>query len=81
MAIQISPRGLFISTNRPVYTVGSRIVVEIPSPGGSHIVPAIVRHAKRVPPQLIRMARPGMGVEFVSLPDDLRKFLESLGTK
>lgn len=78
VAVQISTRGLFLSTNHPVYAPGSRLMIEITTPHGPYIVPAIVRHAKKVPPQLIRQFHAGMGMEFITVPQEVRDYLASL---
>ena len=54
------------------------MVIEISTPKGSYIISAIVRHAKKVPPLLLHHERPGMGVEFVTLPEEVREYLASL---
>jgi hypothetical protein len=78
LAIQVSTRGLFLSTNSPIYGPGNKLVIEISTPKGSYTVSAIVRHAKKVPPLLLHHDRPGMGVEFVAIPDEVREYLASL---
>ena len=78
MGIQISSRGLFISTNNPIFIKGCRLKIEIQSPEGCFQVDAIVRHAKKVPPSMVQVDRPGMGVEFIDPPQKLQDFLVSL---
>jgi len=78
VGIQISSRGLFISTNHPVFIKGCRLKIEIPFPGGILVVQAVVRHSKKVPPAMVQLDRPGMGVEFIEPPQELRNFLASL---
>ncbi len=78
VGIQVSSRGLFISTNRPIFVAGSQLRIEIDTPNGSCSVVAIVRHAKKVPPQMVQLERPGMGVEFIDPPPELRDYLSSL---
>jgi hypothetical protein len=78
MGIQISGRGMFLSTNHPIYASGSRLVIEIQGSDGSFNVAAIVRHSKKVPPQMVQHDRPGMGVEFIDPPRELRDYLASL---
>jgi hypothetical protein len=77
-AIQISTRGLFLATNSPIYAPGSKVVIEIPTPKGPHIISGVVRHSKKVPPQLLHHERPGMGVEFTCLPEEVREYLSEL---
>ncbi len=76
--IQISTRGLFISTNRPIYLPGTNLSIEISTPRGSYPVTAIVRHAQRLPRRLLPYERSGMGVEFLNLPRELGDYLASL---
>jgi len=78
LAIQISTRGLFLSTNSPIYAPGTKLVIEISTPKGSYTISAIVRHAKKVPPLLLNHERPGMGVEFITIPEEVREYLASL---
>ena len=78
MGIQLSTRGLFISTNNPIFVKGSRLKIEIQSPTGNFQTEAVVRHAKKVSPRMVQMERPGMGVEFIDPPQDLRDFLAAL---
>lgn len=75
VGMQVSSRGLFISTNAVVYEKGSPIVLEIGSPGQSWTVPAVVRHAYRVHPSFAPYTRPGMGVELLAVPPELKAFL------
>ncbi len=77
-AVQISTRGLFLATNSPIYAPGSKVVIEISTPKGKFIVSAIVRHSKKVPHFLLRHERPGMGVEFISIPEEVREYLSAL---
>jgi hypothetical protein len=78
MGIQISSRGLFIHTNNPIFVKGSRLKIEIQCPQGCFLVGAIVRHAKKVSPQMVQVERPGMGVEFIEPSRELQDFLASL---
>ncbi len=76
--IQISTRGLFISTSHFIYPPGSKVMIEISTPNGSYVVPAIVRHAKKMPRLLLNNERCGMGVNLVSPPQELLDYLASL---
>ena len=76
--IQISTQGLFISTSRPIYPAGSKLVIEIFTPNSSYIVPAIVRHAKKMPRLLMSNERSGMGIKFISAPKELLDYIASL---
>lgn len=77
-AIQISSRGLFLATNSPIYAPGSKLVIEVPTPKGSYIISGVVRHSKKVPRQLLYQERAGMGVEFTSVPEEVREYLSVL---
>jgi hypothetical protein len=78
MGIQISSRGMFLSTNHPIYAAGSKLIIEIQGPNSIFTVVATVRHSKKVPPQIVQHDRPGMGVEFIDPPPELRDYLASL---
>jgi hypothetical protein len=76
--IQISSRGLFISTTRPIYPPGSVLIIEIPTSNGSYTSQAIVRHAKVALGLLVNNDRSGMGVEFLSPPEEFLDYIASL---
>jgi hypothetical protein len=76
--VQISSRGLFIYTIHFIYPPGSKVMIEISTPKGCWIVPAIVRHAKKMPALLMNNERCGMGVNFISPPQELLEYLSSL---
>lgn len=76
--IQISTQGLFISTIHPLYSPDSKLMIEISTPNGPYTIPAIVRHAKKIPGLLINNERCGMGVKLISPPKELLDFLASL---
>ena len=76
--IQISTQGLFIVTTSPIYAPGSKIMMEISTAKGSYTVPAVVRHAKKLPRLLTSSERSGMGVKFISPPQELIDYLASL---
>jgi hypothetical protein len=77
-AIQISARGLFLATNSPIYAPGNKLVIEISTPKGLYNISAVVRHSKKVPPHLLHHERPGMGVEFISVSEEVREYLSTL---
>ena len=76
--IQISTRGLFISAIHPLYSLDCKLLVEISTPDGAYTVPAIVRHAKKIPRLTIGNDRCGMGVKFILPPQELQDYLASL---
>ncbi len=59
--IQISTQGLFISAIRPLCCPDSKLMIEISTPNGAYTVPAIVRHAKKIPGLMIGNGRAGWG--------------------
>ena len=77
-AQRLTTKGLFLSTNTPVYAVGSPIAIEIAGPAETWVVRGVVRHAFKSPPSLAGFTKPGMGVEFTDLPDPCSTYLESL---
>ena len=77
-AIQVSAGGAFLAANRPVFSRGSRLVVEFDTPGGTVTTAAVVRHVKNLPPQLAGFSPTGMGVEFLSPPPALQEYLKTL---
>lgn len=78
VAIQVSSRGAFLSASKPVYAVGSNLVIEFRIPAGEFTATAVVRHAKNLPPQMARFGKTGMGVEILSAPQELLDYLASL---
>ena len=77
-AIQVSVSGAFLVANRPVFSPKSPLLVQFDTPDGVLTTRAIVRHVKNLPPQLARFSPSGMGVEFISPPPELEKYLASL---
>jgi len=77
-AIQISTRGLFLQTNQHVYPPGSKLFIQISTPNGLYTATGIVRYAKKVPHLPTHHERPGMGVELLSVPQELQEYLASL---
>ncbi len=74
----ISATGMFIQTNS-VFKPGSTIQVHLQFPDRRFVMWARVRWAKRVPPQLIGIMAPGMGVRFVDpRPDWIDYYRESI---
>ena len=77
-AIQVSASGAFLTAGRPLFSKGSRLVVEFDTPEGALATAAVVRHVKNLPPQLARFSPTGMGVEFLSPPPELLEYLKTL---
>jgi len=76
--VQISTQGLFISTIHPLYSPDCKLMIEISTPSGAYTVPALVRHTKKIPRLTIGNERCGMGVNFISPPQELLDYLTSL---
>ena len=64
----ISPKGMFIQTGS-VYRPGTRLHVEMASNGETVSIEVQVRWSKRIPPQLLRKVKAGMGVKIVRILD------------
>lgn len=62
----ISPEGMFIQTGS-VYRPGTRLQVEVTGNGETVSLEVQVRWAKRIPPQLLRKVKAGMGVKIVRI--------------
>ena len=65
----ISPEGMFIQTGS-VYRPGTRLQVQLTSNGETVFLEVQVRWAKRVPPQLLRKVKAGMGVRIVKIVEN-----------
>ncbi len=70
--------GLFIPTNDVVYAKGVEVVMDVEIKGATYRVRGVVRHALKVEHQFIRMAKPGMGIEFIDPPEDLLQAIAGL---
>ncbi len=73
----ISRGGLFIVTTK-LLQPGTRIRLKVATESGPALGIGTVKWAKRVPPQLIRDMRGGMGVEFTWLSPELKALVESM---
>lgn len=71
----ISHGGLFIVTTK-VLPPGTRVRLKVQSKEGPALGVGIVKWAKRVPAQLIRDARGGMGIEFTWLSPELKRLID-----
>lgn len=71
----VSRGGLFIVTTR-VLPIGTRVRLVIQTDEGTALGVGTVRWAKRVPRELIRDAKGGMGIEFVWVSPELKNFIE-----
>ncbi len=77
-AQRLSPGGVFIATNDVVYAPGIELVMDVEIKGATYRVRGVVRHALKVEHQFVRMAKPGMGIEFVDPPEDLMRAIAGL---
>ncbi len=79
----ISAQGLFLKGNF-VFAPRTIILIEIQLPDGSQVVlQGRVRWAKKVPPNLMRLTKAGMGIRiqrFLSGEEDYRRFLADLNS-
>ncbi len=69
--VNLSPRGMFIGTNRPPKS-GERVRVEVVDPEKGFVVEGVVAHSHLVPPELRRIQEPGMGVRLLSSEELIR---------
>lgn len=71
-ARRLSPDGMFIATNGVVYTEGVRLVMDLEVEGRVHRAEGVVRHSMKVDPRLVRILKPGMGIHFTKISEELR---------
>ncbi len=69
--VNLSPRGLFIGTNRPPKS-GERVRVEVVDPQKGFVVEGVVAHSHQVAPELQRIREGGMGVRLLSSEELIR---------
>lgn len=74
-ARRLTEVGLFIATNKVVYPVGSRIVMDLDIGGRVLHATGLVRNALRMEARYAHLAKPGMGVEFTETMPDLKQVL------
>jgi hypothetical protein len=74
-ARRLSETGLFIDANRDVYAAGSPLIMHIEIEGTIYSASGLVRNARTSDARLIRILKPGMGVEFTSISQDLKNIL------
>jgi hypothetical protein len=70
----LAPGGVFVHSHR-LLRPGTAVRLEIGLPEGRGEAHGVVRWAKRVPPQLSRFSRGGMGIEFTWISEELRAYL------
>ena len=76
-ARRLSERGLFIDSNRAVYTAGSTLIMHIEMDGAVYSARGLVRNARTSDARLISIMKPGMGVEFTDISPELRTVITS----
>lgn len=79
-ALNVSASGLFISASR-LHLPGSTLQIRL-LPAGEEAIDlrGTVRWGLRVPPQLVTVVKPGMGILLVSPPPAYLDFVTALGT-
>lgn len=70
----VSSTGLFLRSAR-VFQAGTPVELTIFLPDGSVEANGVIRWARRVPVQLVRDIRGGMGIELSHAPTELRTYL------
>ena len=78
-ARRLSETGLFIATNMIVYPTGSKIVMDIDIAGTVYHATGLVRNALKIEARYVRLAKPGMGVEFIEPMPELKQALTTGG--
>ena len=74
----VSPTGLFLVSGK-VFKPGTRIRLELDDRSGQlAMAVGVVRWAKKVPPNLMRYSRGGMGIEFTWISPELQKIIDKL---
>jgi len=74
-ARRLSECGLFIESNRDVYASGTTLIMHIEIDGTVYRATGLVRNARTSDARLIRILKPGMGVEFTDISQELRTIL------
>lgn len=72
--VNLSPRGMFIGTNRPPKS-GERVRVEVVAPDKGFVVEGVVTHSHLVAPELRRIQEAGMGVRLLSSDELIRSLV------
>jgi len=76
-ARRLSEGGLFIDSNLAVYATGTPLVMHIEINGTVYSATGLVRNARKCAGSLIHITKPGMGVEFTDISQELKNALAS----
>lgn len=71
----LSRGGLFIVCTK-TFPPGTRVRIQVDTPSGVALGVGTVKWAKRVPTQVMRDIKGGMGIEFTWLSSELKKLIE-----
>lgn len=71
--VDLSDTGMFLKTVK-VYKPGSRLFLEIDTEEETIEVEGVVAWAKRVPPNLLNVAKGGMGIKFIKIESKLIEY-------
>jgi hypothetical protein len=74
-ARRLSEVGLFIDSNLGVYPPGTTLIMHLEIAGTVYRATGLVRNARRSDTRLIRMLKPGMGIEFIDMSPELKSAL------
>jgi hypothetical protein len=78
--IDLSTYGIAIKTNQ-VFPPGTALLICVDIDGRLLLARGRVRWARQVPPQLINYSRCGMGIEFTSISERFKAFIQELDDK
>lgn len=76
----VSARGLYLTSTR-IFPPGTPLAIEFHVEEQTHRLDGIVRWARRAPPNLIRVAPSGMGIELTQAPEAFYTLLMTLETQ
>lgn len=74
-ARRLSERGLFIDSNFVVYAAGTPLLIQLEINGTVYSASGMVRNARKSDVRLLRIFKPGMGVEFTDISPELKSVL------
>ncbi len=74
-ARRLSKKGFFIDSNHVVYAAGTPLIIQLEINGTAYSASGLVRNARKSDVRLIRVFKPGMGVEFTDMSSELRSVL------
>lgn len=76
-ARRLSEVGLFIDSNLGVYPPGTTLIMHLEIAGTVYSATGLVCNARKSDTRLIRMLKPGMGIEFTDMSPELKIALAS----